>query len=578
MTHPLSKSSSRKKKRKSIASNPSSGSASGTPAGSSVKRVTSAPTVSRIPAAGPRVWMPNLPATPRPSSLVAAPKTVQRPGRPLRAPAEPMPLTGVPKTVAAPGRPLRAPAELTPSAQGAGPRVRMPNLPATPRSSLLVAAPKTVKRPARPLQAPAEALSLEGAPKTVKRPARPLQAPAEAMPLEGVPKTGPVRGGRLRAPAVTVPPEGVPKTGPVRGGRLRAPAVTVPPEGIPGRPLRVPVEPTQSAEPLSVPPTRTFDLLNKTRRKSVELSARVPGSAVGAERSRKNAAANAKAMGDLYKLYYRSDGNRLPNAKVNAVYNLMGTGKTNYGKAPVTARDFRRFMETPNTTINGQKVSDYRARMRAWEAGDKSTPPPTGPKTEAESVQNGDYFHVHNGSYQRPNKKGTARRIIVNVNTQKAGLKVTAGLNALINADPKVAANLSEYKIYLSQKEISGPMKHDKLVIYYSVDPTDPDGSDTIGNRIAAKISSSIKPADIDQGFAPFYSNIAPGLAWAEEPKYYVSTMGGSFTTTRSEIIKKVIADSPVIRSKEEFIKKVNDSLNAAGVDETSPHRHQVAQ
>jgi hypothetical protein len=47
-------------------------------------------------------------------------------------------------------------------------------------------------------------------------------------------------------------------------------------------------------------------------------------------------------------------------------------------------------------------------------------------------------------------------------------------------------------------------MKHDNLVIYNSLDPADPDGSDVVGNKIAAKIYRSIRPEDIDEGFAPF--------------------------------------------------------------------------
>ena len=472
MTHPFSKSSSRKKKRKP-APNPSSGSASGTPASSPVKHVTFAPIVTNIPAGRPRVKMPPLPTTPRPSSLVAAPKTGAPPGRMLRAPATPMPTTA--------------------SAQASGPRVRMPPLPTTPRPSL------------------------QGVPKMVQRPGGMLQeSSAEPMPLS---------------------PEGVPKT----------------------------------AEPVAVQPVRT-DLFNKTRRNSVELS----GFPVGPARSKLNTDANNAAMEQLYARYYQG-GQRVPKPDLNAVYSLMGYGATKYGEVPVTTDEYRQFMQTPNSTINSQKVSDYNAKMAAYKRGDRPTPP-TGPSTADEAVKIGDYFHVHNGRYKSPNKKGTARRIIVNVNSQKAGLKVTSGLNDLIKTDPKVAGNLSEYKIYLSQTKKSGPMKHDKLVIYYSLDPTDPDGSDTIGNKIAAKIQGSVKPEDLDPDVAPFYSNVGQGLAWAEEPKYYVGSMTSSFTTERSKIVKQVIASNAKIGSKEEFIAKVDEAMKQAGVDAASPHRHQIAQ
>ena len=304
--------------------------------------------------------------------------------------------------------------------------------------------------------------------------------------------------------------------------------------------------------PVDVRPTRT-DLLNKTRRKSVELS----GSPVGEARSKLNAAANKAEMERLYAKFYGNDGRKLPKADVSTLYNEMGTGKTSYGEVPITDADFDAFMSTKIGKITGQKGE---------------------PK---DTVGKGDYFHVHNDKYRIPKdgqgRKGRARRIIVNVNSQKAGLKVTEGLNELINADPKVAKSLSEYKIYLSKSKITKNMKYDKLVIYYTADPTDPDGVDDVGNRIATKLNSSIKPADVEKGFAPFYSNIAPGLAWAEEPKQYVTGLTGSFTRTRSNVIASVINKNPVIRSKEDFIAKVNQAMDDAGVDAAAPHRHQVA-
>ena len=524
MTHPFGKLSSRKKKRKPPAK------AQGSSA--SEKQVSFAPAVSHIPVR--RVAVVEPPAASAASSLGRVGKVVMRPDGPLRSPASSASPSSVPKTVKGPGKPLPPP-------------------PPVPGSLRRV--PKVVKG-ADDIPPPPPPERLDGVSDDI---------PPPPPPLERVPKV--VKDADEIPPPP--PPERLDDIPPPPPSDDEIPPPPPPPEpGLQGVPKTVKLP----AAPVGVRPVRG-DLLNKTRRKSVELS----GFPVGDERSQRNADANNAAMERLYTQYYGLGGRKVPGADLGAIYGLMGKGKTKYGEVPVSDADFQRFLQTPNTKINGQKVSAYRKALKEYQEGASATEP-TGPKTEAESVEDGDYFHVHNRKYQSPDKTGRARRIIVNVNTQKAGLKVAAGLNDLIAKDPKVAGNLSEYKIYLSKTATSKQMKHDKLVIYYAVDPADPDGSDTIGNKIAAKINGSIKPEDIDEGFAPFYSNIAPGLAWAEEPKQYVGSMSGSFTRTRSDVIKQVIKSNPVIRSKEEFIAKVNAALDAAGVEADSPHRHQLAQ
>lgn len=434
---------------------------------------------------------------------------------------------------------------------------------------------------------PTATRKLPGASKVVAKPGEPLRPRSGAVSPPPVPDRVPAP--RRLAPMRPIAPDRVednpdevpPPPPPPEESAPRRPrqsADDVPPPPPPPPPEPEPLEGVPKTVKLpealvAVRPVRT-DLLNKTRRKSVELL----GAPIGDARTKLNIDANNAAMADLYNTYYGPGGQKRPGVSLDALYNKMGTGKTDYGKVPVTDQDFAAFLKTPNTQINGQKVSAYNKALKEFQAG-KTTVAPKGPADENESVKKGDYFHVHNlRADRKQDLKGRARRIIVNVNSQKAGLKVASGLNSLISSDPAVRKNLREYKIYLSKTPTSGPMKHDKLVIYYALDAGDADGTDTVGNRIAAKINTSVKPDDIDQGFAPFYSNVAPGLAWAEEPKYAVSSMSGSFTSTRSDIIKKVISSNATIASKEDFIKKVNEALDAAGVEPTSPHRHQVAQ
>jgi hypothetical protein len=114
-------------------------------------------------------------------------------------------------------------------------------------------------------------------------------------------------------------------------------------------------------------------------------------------------------------------------------------------------------------------------------------------------------------------------------------------------------------------------------VVYYALGKDSGNGSDDVGDRIASAIEGAVKPEDIGADFAPFYSRVGAGIAWAEEPKYMVTgRKGGSFTETRSNIIADVITTNQNVASKEEFIAKVGGALKAANVDPVSPHRHVV--
>jgi len=172
------------------------------------------------------------------------------------------------------------------------------------------------------------------------------------------------------------------------------------------------------------------------------------------------------------------------------------------------------------------------------------------------------------------NIKGRARRIIVNVKTQEAALDVAKRLSDLYQ-DDEVSPFIREYKVYLSSRPTpAADVKHDKLVVYYALAPGNDDSSDDVGNQIAAAIQQVVKPEDIDTEFAPFYSRVGPGIAWAEEPKYFVDELKGSFTSTRRDIIAQVIKDNPDVASAEAFRVLVDRALETAKVDPERPHRH----
>ncbi|GII00762.1 T3SS effector HopA1 family protein [Planobispora takensis] len=299
-----------------------------------------------------------------------------------------------------------------------------------------------------------------------------------------------------------------------------------------------------------------------------------------------NKEATEAVLGTIYEAFYNSrTGDRLDlDGRIGKIYGMMGKGASEYMKHPVTHDQFRAFNVTDKAVrTKGQKVSAYQKALKAyddWPGTDPAKRPPirpekpVGPASNDESVRDGDYFHVHN---LRPDLtrdlKGKSRRIIVNVKTQQTGLKVAEAVQNLFT-DPDVGPGIREYKIYLSEKaQDVAQAKHDKLVIYYAM-KDEPGGEDTRGDKIVSAISKAIPDTDVGEGFAPFYSIIGPGIAWAEEPKHFVESLKNSFTRTRSDIITDVIQKNDKVLDKADFVKRVDDALKAAGVDPERPHRH----
>jgi HopA1 effector protein family len=340
--------------------------------------------------------------------------------------------------------------------------------------------------------------------------------------------------------------------------------------------------------------------------------------AADTERYRKNAEANKEVLDSIYDFFYDAEGQKKgDDTMLSKVYGLMGKGSAGYLKEAITDDDFNTFQSIPGSRINGQKVSAwrkadtayqarlakylkdmikfdadmdvYRPLMEQYESMSKSArglPPvgpvepkapkaPRGPHSNTESVLKGDYFHVHNNKFnKKQSRKKRSRRIIVNVKTQKAALKLAQNLGTLFQ-NGAVSPNLSEFKVFLSKTpDEEASVKHDKIVVYYLVDETGDTAADSVGDAIVETIQGSVTEDDVVDKFAPFYSRIGPGVAWAEEPKQFVAALKGSFTRTRSDIISDVIKKNPVIKSKSDFLDLVTAAMAAAKVDPTSPHRH----
>jgi len=342
------------------------------------------------------------------------------------------------------------------------------------------------------------------------------------------------------------------------------------------------------------------------------------------ERYERNAKANQAALDSIYAFYYEPDGSKKPDKRlISALYRLMSTETSDYFKEAISEEDFGRLEKIPNSVVRGQQVSayerarkaydqemaafqkewdrydtewaDYEVRFAEYEAQDAPdaqapvapVPPdktqepmePDGPTNNLESLVDADYFHVRNLGFavRTADRQERSRRLVINLKTQGASLKVAESLGALFR-DDDVSPYLSEFKVFLSSTaNDTMKVKYDKIVVYYVTAPADDDdedGSDRIGDRLVDTIESSVTEDDIVDEFAPFYSWVGPGVAWAEEPKYYVEALTGSFTQTRSGIIAKVIKENNNIPDKETFVRLVAEAMRDARIDPDSPHRH----
>ncbi|MBO2451670.1 hypothetical protein J4573_31585 [Actinomadura barringtoniae] len=312
----------------------------------------------------------------------------------------------------------------------------------------------------------------------------------------------------------------------------------------------------------------------KTKRQMLTISAAGTDEAL----VRQGVEANKAALKRIYEAFYdQADGSRLSGQdRLDRIYNMMGEGTAEYVQTPVTDEEFGDFLKLrPDIFIQAQE-SDF----------PKNATREQREQVLREAVQEGDYFHVHNVSklYTKAHPSGDraaglgklARRIVVNVKTQEAGLKVAGKMAALMD-DPLVSPNMRQFKIYLSKEVPTGEttVKHDKLVIYYQLPPgTGDTTSDPVGDKIVAAVGEAVGEEEMGSDLAPYYARLGPGVAWAEEPKYFVGELDNSFTESRAEVISNVINDNDTVPTLAGFLDKVTAALRGKFIDPAQPHRH----
>ncbi|MCK2219983.1 T3SS effector HopA1 family protein [Actinomadura sp. ATCC 31491] len=269
--------------------------------------------------------------------------------------------------------------------------------------------------------------------------------------------------------------------------------------------------------------------------------------------------ADQDVLNTAFAAFYHSDGRRrtISTGRVKRrLYSFMGKGGPGYLTQAVTKGEF-------DTLVNQGKVGkDYTVQ-----AQDSSV-------TNDVALAKGDYFHVISEHYtgSKADRQATARRIIVNVKDQRAALAASHALAALFT-DRSLDPYFRSFKVYLSATpDPNQKVKYDKLVVYYQRPPGN--GPDTVGDQITGALKKAVPETDRDPKVSAFYAILAPGLAWAQEPKYYLKNVQGSFTESRRDIIAKVIEDNPAVTDENAFAVLVEDAFQKAGVDPRAPHRH----
>nr|WP_062337105.1 T3SS effector HopA1 family protein [Herbidospora sakaeratensis] len=279
-------------------------------------------------------------------------------------------------------------------------------------------------------------------------------------------------------------------------------------------------------------------------------------------RYRKGAARDARFISELYSRYYdsRNGGARIDHDDedvMSDVYRLMGMGGPGYLARPVTRRQVEDFM------VAGEG---------RWEVENQSG----GPFSAALAA--GDYFRVLNRSHAEPKDlRYRARRLVVNVPDQQTALAVGEALAPLFE-HPVIGPRFYQFKMYLSNwADPQRNVKHDKMVVYYAIDPTVKGDADVIGDALVQTISAAIPPGQAQQSVSPFYSIVTPTVAWAEEAEDYLPDSGGqSFTETRAATIARVLADNPVVKGRQELADLITTALTKEGAIEGARHRHQI--
>lgn len=182
-----------------------------------------------------------------------------------------------------------------------------------------------------------------------------------------------------------------------------------------------------------------------------------------------------------------------------------------------------------------------------------------------------DYFHFLNYNHRSRQRKEAFRRIVVGLWSQENALPLADAMIALFE-DRLISPYLASFKVLLSfnptkPRPESEPLKGDKAVIYYHADLSDL-STDRVGNTIVRAIDGAVPTSRRDARFAPFYEEIAQGIAWADE------TGQASFTQVRDDVISRVVRANQNVKDEEEFYELVLAELEEDNVNPLATHRY----
>jgi hypothetical protein len=312
---------------------------------------------------------------------------------------------------------------------------------------------------------------------------------------------------------------------------------------------------------------------------------------------------NAEFLKNLYPTYYRTNkkvrGQRRSDyaKKLDRVgsggtttvggrlYSKLGKApKADYLNQPIDLTTFNRWVASnAKYWIDSQERYDIPSEPNAREQH-KPKQSKHAKETGESALKAGDYFHVYNKSADTTAKKGAAlkgaaRRVIVNVATQNDAFQTAQALTKLFeptgDADD-ISPWIREFKVYLSNNPTTSEIKKDKIVVYYRIPGGAQPGPDTVGDRIVEAVWNAVPKSSLISEFAPFYAQVGPGIAWAEEAKYH-SNLRGSFTQSRTALIAAVIHENATVATPAEFIRLVDDKFRANNVDPDRPAQHTSA-
>jgi hypothetical protein len=117
--------------------------------------------------------------------------------------------------------------------------------------------------------------------------------------------------------------------------------------------------------------------------------------------------------------------------------------------------------------------------------------------------------------------------------------------------------------------------KNDKLVLYYLVGDDPGDRSDVVGDSLLTTVMKAMPEGHESFSVSPFYSRVATAVAWAEEAEHNMpGAKDVSFTDSRAEVIRSVIAQADSMPDAQTLSILVARAMENAGISGDLPHRH----